>query len=69
MVEICNREYGNRHIKFIEADYLEIELPQTDLLLIKDLLIHLSNEDIKKSLGNLGEFKYSIAFTDIESKG
>jgi len=69
VVEMCNREYGNPHIKFIEADFLEIELPQADLLLIKDLLIHLSNEDIKKSLGKLGKFKYSIVVTDIESKG
>ena len=69
VVDNCNRQFGNDHQRFIEADFLESELPQADLLLIKDVLIHLSNVDIKKTLGKLSKFKYSIVVTDIESKG
>ena len=69
VVDNCIRQFGNDHQRFIEADFLEIELPQADLLLIKDVLIHLSNDDIKKTLGRLSEFKYSIVVTDNESKG
>lgn len=69
VVEMCNRKYSNNHIEFIQADFLEIELPKADLLLIKDVLIHLSNDDIKKTIRMLSNFKYSIIVTDIKSKG
>lgn len=69
IVEECKREFSGDNIKFIEGDFLEIELPKSDVLLIKDVLIHLSDEDILRSLKKIRDFKYSLITTDIKSNG
>lgn len=69
IVNQCTARYGQENISFVQADFLEADLPMADLLLIKDVLIHLSNQDIGLTLGIMKKYKYSIVVTDYESWG
>jgi hypothetical protein len=68
-VNQCIAEFGNENTVFIQADFLEVDLPLADLLLFKDVLIHLSNDDISLALRKIQKYKYSIVVTDYESWG
>lgn len=64
-----NLVHGNETTKFIGADFLETELPESDLLLIKDVLIHLSNRDIQRAIEIFPKYSYIVTVTDIQSSG
>lgn len=55
--------FAQPSIRFIHADGLEIDLPQADLLICKDVLQHLSNTDVKQLLQQISKYKYCL-FTD-----
>jgi hypothetical protein len=61
--------HGNSKTAFISGDFLEMDLPSSDVLLIKDVLIHLSNADIAKALQIFSAYRYVIITTDIHSSG
>jgi len=61
--------HGNDSVKFLSGDFLKIPLPSCDVLLIKDVLIHLSNLDISKALEIFANFKIVITTNDISSSG
>ena len=67
---ICENKKKNNssNIKFIEIDLIEDKLPQADLMLCRDCLVHLSNENVKKFLKNLisSDIKF-ILITSYES--
>lgn len=54
---------------FISGNIIEIELPQADLAIIKDVLIHLPYEDFAKILPRLASVPYIILVTDTQSVG
>jgi hypothetical protein len=58
LIQSNNHLYGNDHVKFINKDIVIEVLPPSDLILCRDCFIHLSNNDIKKSIIN---FKRSCA--------
>ncbi len=62
-------EHGSSSSTFIGGDYLEMQLPDADLLLIKDVLIHLSNAEIIESFSIFSKYKYILVTTDISSSG
>lgn len=49
----CNKKYKNEKISFQVLDIMEDKLPKVDLIIVKDLFIHFSINDIHKSLKNL----------------
>lgn len=55
-------------IQFTNADATVFELPEADLLLCKDVLQHLPNEDIAKFLTQLHKFKHCLITNDISPK-
>lgn len=64
-----NLVHGNEKTQFLSGDFLEIELPNSDVLLIKDVLIHLSNSDISRAIRVFSKYRYVIVTTDILSSG
>ena len=60
-----NKKYGSPAIKFTHADALSTDLPAADLLLCKDVLQHLSNEDIVAFLAQTPKYKHCLMTNDI----
>lgn len=52
--------FASPSIVFIEADALEMELPEADLLLCKDVFQHLPNADIIALLKKFAKFKHCL---------
>lgn len=65
MIEKNRESYGTDNIKFEHIDICESPLPQADLILCRDALVHLSFEDIQKALENFkkGGAKYLLTTT------
>jgi len=59
-----NKKYGNSNRKFVKVSIGE-NLPNAELLLCKDVLQHLSNQDIKALLKQKSSFEYLIFCDDI----
>jgi len=55
-------------ISFIYANFLNIELPEADLLLCKHVLQHLSNEDIFKLIPQLRKYKYCLITNETDPR-
>lgn len=60
LIEENNKKYARENIKFYKKNVLESELPKADLIILKDVLQHLSNENILKILSKLEKFKFII---------
>jgi SAM-dependent methyltransferase len=56
-----NRElYGSARVSFECSDIIEDALPEADLCLIRQVLQHLSNEQITRVLRNAGRYRYVL---------
>jgi len=53
-------DYGTASIKFFEGDFLLQELPPADLLLCKEVLVHLSDIEIHQALNIAAKYPLSI---------
>ena len=60
-----NQKYSNSIIKFVELDATKDQIPDADLLIVRDLLGHLSLEDGKKVIQNIlnSKCKYLLSTT------
>jgi hypothetical protein len=71
LVEDNKRKYENSQRKFICKNIISDILPSTDMILIRDCWVHLSNEDILKSINNLklSNIKYLLttSFTNLST--
>lgn len=56
-------EYGSSKVDFRLANICEDELPACDMIMVRDCLFHLSNEDINKFLNNLANTNYKYLLT------
>lgn len=65
VIEKNKQKYETPSISFIEADALSIDLPKADLLLCKDVLQHLPNEDIIDFLGKTHTYKHCLITHDV----
>jgi SAM-dependent methyltransferase len=65
VIERNQKNFAQPSIMFIQGDALEIELPEADLLICKDVLQHLSNEDILQLLEQLYKFKHCLITNDV----
>jgi len=52
--------YGSDRIKFVKIDILNQEIPKADLLLCKDVFMHLPNESIIRVLNKTNHIKYCL---------
>jgi hypothetical protein len=55
VVKINNEKYSDIHHKFMHLDVCTDKLPQVDLIFARDLLVHLSYDDIRRALQNMEE--------------
>jgi len=57
-----NKKYAKQNRNFIKLDILEDDLPKVDLILCRDLLVHISFNDIKKAVNNIkkSQIKYIL---------
>lgn len=63
-----NREkFGSSHIHFLFGDCIHDELPHADLLLAKDIFIHLPNESVFRVIEKFRNFKHILITTDVEA--
>jgi SAM-dependent methyltransferase len=57
------REYGGDSVKFVVGNVIEDDLPDADLCLLREVLQHLSNEEILQSLARLRKYR-NVIVTD-----
>lgn len=55
-----NKKFKSNNLKFVNSDIVRDELPLADCVLIKEVLQHLTNSDIKIILNKVSSFKYII---------
>lgn len=71
LVERNQNKFGNENRKFIHLDLTKKVLPQVDLILCRDCLVHLSFENIQKALENIqnsgSKYLLLTTFSDRES--
>lgn len=61
-------KYSSDKICFSHGDILDMELPDGDLLICKDVLQHLSNENILRFLEKIKKFKHCLITNDVFPK-
>lgn len=65
VIEKNQKRFVDKNIYFIHGNSLEIELPSADLLVCKDVLQHLSHEDIDTFLRKIRKYKHCLITNDI----
>lgn len=53
IIKTNNRKYGSRNIKFEVFDIVKDNLPKSDLIMVRDCLVHLPNKDVFKAINNI----------------
>jgi glycosyltransferase involved in cell wall biosynthesis len=66
VVEKNQAQFSSSSIKFIHGNVLRENLPEADLLLCKDVLQHLPNEEILSLLSQLKKFKHCLIVNDVD---
>lgn len=70
LIETNNKHYAHRHRSFQVLDLLSDPLPDADLLLCRDGLVHLSFDDVARALSNIGQsgiaYLLTTTFPDCE---
>ena len=66
--ESMRNNYQRDNIRFLLLDAVADELPKSEIVLIKDVLMHLSNKDIDAILTKLTGYRLSIICTDVLRK-
>ena len=59
------RRFGAGKVRFAVADIVRDELPPADLLVVKDVLQHLSNADIARFLAQLPRYRHVLLVNDV----
>lgn len=65
VIENNIKQFKKENINFYHADILKTKFPPADLLICKDVLQHLSNDDIKTFLDCIDNYKYCLITNDI----
>jgi hypothetical protein len=69
LIERNNREFGTRDISFRVMNAVAQPLPGADLCLIRQVLQHLSNQQIRDIIGNCRGFRYLLVSDHLISNG
>lgn len=67
VIERNQSRYSSSNVNFMHADILDIEIPEADLILCKDVMIHLTNEDIALLLEKMQRCKHCLITNDIDA--
>lgn len=65
VIESNQRRFGAANVRFAVADIVRDELPPADLLLVKDVLQHLSHADITRFLEQLPRYRHVLIVNDV----
>ena len=68
VIEKNQAEFTQPNIHFYHGDALTTDLPPADLLICKDVLQHLSNEDISSFIQQLPKFKFCLITNDVDRR-
>ena len=70
LIEANKKRYQNKNFNFINDDIVNFNTSdQFDLILIRDLFIHIQNSDIKKIIQNLNKMNFSyVALNSYNNK-
>ena len=60
------KAYSKYGVEFVHGNFLNIDLPGADLLIVKDVLQHLSNRNVHQAIRQFKKYKYVIIVNDIE---
>jgi hypothetical protein len=60
LIKTNNKKYKSSNVVFVQANAITSELPKGDLCLIRQVLQHLSNDQIVKILKNITKYKYVL---------
>lgn len=60
LIEQNTQRHGRAGLRFVCADATKGALPKADLCIIREVLQHLSNDDIAAILGQLGKFRFAV---------
>lgn len=66
LIQRDNKNYKAPNIRFVHGDILSTDLPPADLLICKDVLEHLSNEDVFQFLNQIKKYKYCLITNDVD---
>jgi SAM-dependent methyltransferase len=66
VIEADQRHFGKPNVRFAVADIVRSELPPADLLIVKDVLQHLSNADISRFLVQLPRYRDVLIVNDVD---
>jgi len=65
IIEKSREKYGSEKVTFVHLDAVTDELPEGDLVIIKDVLQHLPTEDVERVLKKLEKYQYVVTQNDI----
>lgn len=66
IIEKNAETYGSENIRFIHENFVNSDLPNADLLIVKDVLQHLSIHNIHQAVKQFDKFKYVIVVNDVD---
>lgn len=67
LIQYNHDHFGSKDIEFKCLNLIEDELPSGDLCLVRQVLQHLSNAQIKKSLNSLSRYRFLIVTEHVYS--
>jgi SAM-dependent methyltransferase len=66
VIKANQEKYRRPNIHFFTANFIDIDLPKSDLLICKDVLQHLPVKDIKRFLKKTHKYKYCLITNDVD---
>ncbi|MBL0884151.1 MAG: class I SAM-dependent methyltransferase [Chitinophagaceae bacterium] len=60
LIQHNDNKFSTHHINFLKKNAIKDELPQADLIIIRQVLQHLNNSEINEILKKVNTFKYGI---------
>ena len=66
VIEANKQRFEKPNIRFAVADIVREELPAADLLLVKDVMQHLSNADIARFARQFGRYRHVLLVNDVD---
>jgi len=69
LIEHHNKTYSTYNIQFQSINDIPDELPDADLILLKDVLQHWSNQTIMAFIPKIAKYKYALITNCINPKG
>lgn len=67
LVEVNQKQFGASNIEFRHGNALRMDIPSADLLICKDVLQHLPNQEILLLSPQLGKYKHVLLINDVDS--